>query len=133
MTNYIFITNEENWQIIKRENIMGLSGRWGKVFFPNIEINDKCIIYITKRSAFSGIFEIISKNPKKKIKWKSGNYNFLFDLKPITLPEKFIPIKEHIEKLKFIKNKVYWSVYFQFPKVIPDQDLKYILKLMKKP
>jgi hypothetical protein len=41
----------------------------GENFFQKIKIHDKIVIYITKISAFAGIFEIILKNPKGNVKW----------------------------------------------------------------
>lgn len=126
------MTNEENWKIIKKEQIMGLGNRYGKTFFNRIKKDDKCIIYIIKKSVFSGVFKITNKNPEKKIKWRTGNYNYLFKLNPICISDKFIPVKEHVRNLKFIKNKDKWYVYFQIPKIISDEDLEYILRLMGK-
>lgn len=132
MGNFLFITSENNWEIIKKENIMGLSERSGAIFFPKIKINDKCIIYVTKISALSGIFEIISKNVEKKVKWDNRNYDYLLKLKPVITLENPITIREHVKKLAFIKNKEKWYTYFRFPKQIPDEDVKYILEIMKK-
>lgn len=131
MVNYVFMTNEENWEIIKKEKIMGLGGQWGKSFFPKIQKNDKCVVYIIKKSVFSGVFDIISKNPEKKIKWRTGNYNYLFKLNTIFIPENYMLVKEHINNLKFIKNKEKWYTYFQIPKIISNEDLEYILNIMK--
>ena len=90
MANFLLITNEENWRIIKKENVMGLGGQWGKRFFPKLQIHDKCVIYITKISTLGGIYEISLKNTNKKIKWKTGSYNYLFEINPIKIPNKLI-------------------------------------------
>ena len=65
MANWVFITNNENWEIIKNKNVMGFSGRWGKYVCSKIKVHDISVIYIKKISVFSGIFEITSKNSKK--------------------------------------------------------------------
>lgn len=132
MAKLILITNEENWEIITRENIMGLGGRWGKIYYRKIKENDECIFYINRLSVFSGIFKIISKKPNKKIKWKTGNYEYLLSLKPILIPSIPIPVKKHITKLAFIKNINNWGSYLRFPRFISDDDYNEILKIIKK-
>jgi len=132
MANFLFAVSDSNWKIIKKENVMGLSDRWGKTLFPKIKINDKCIVYITRISVFAGIFKIISKNVNKKIKWDKGNYLYLFKLEPLVIPKTPIPVKEHINNLEFINNKDKWFVHFQAPKQITDIDYNDILALINK-
>ena len=74
----------------------------------------------------------MSKSVNDKIKWKTGNYEFLFQIKPIIIPKKLMIVKEHIRKLKFLKNKEKWYTYFQFPKRLSDEDLNDIENNMKK-
>ena len=131
MSNFLVMTNEKNWVIIKKDNIMGLGGRWGKNFFPKLKVGDKCIIYITKISAFGGIYGISSKNTNKKVKWETGSYDLLFEITPLIIPNKPIPIREHIAKLKFITNKEFWYAHLHFPKKIPKEDIEYISNIMK--
>jgi len=132
MANLILIINEENWKVLLNENIMGFGGKWGKIYYPKIQENDNCIFYIGKKIGLSGVFMVISKNPKKEVKWKTGKYELLISLKPIFIPEKPISVINHLDKLDFIKNKNHWGSYFRFPRFISDKDYNSILKLMKK-
>ncbi len=131
MANFLFMTSENNWKIISKENVMGIGGRWGKIFFPRLRNGDNCIMYITRISVFIGVFKIISKNINNTIKWSNGNYDFLFKLEPIIIPKTPLPVKDHITNLEFIKNKQKWFMQFRSPKQISDDDFKYILDRMK--
>lgn len=128
---FIFIINKENWEIVKKKEVMGLGGLWGGRFYPKIKENDKCVIYIIKESVFSGIFEIISRNFNQKIKWNTGEYEYIFKLKRMIIPNKPVLVKEHINKLNFIRNKNNWHCYFRFPKSIEEEDFKYISSIME--
>lgn len=132
MANFLFMTSENNWKIISKENIMGIGGRWATNLSPRLRNGDNCIIYVTRISVISGVFKIISKNIKEKIKWSNGTHDFLFKLEPIIIPKKPLPIKDHIDKLKFIKNKNKWFMHFRAPKQISDEDFNYILDQIKK-
>lgn len=132
MANFLFMVSENNWKIIDKNHIMGISGRWAKNLFPKLKNGDNCIIYVTRISVISGAFKIISKNLKNRIKWSNGSYDFLFKLEPIIIPKKPLSIKDHIENLKFIKNKNQWFQHFRSPKEISDEDFKYILDQIKK-
>ena len=127
MSNFLFMTSENNWKIISKKHIMGIGGRWGKNLFPRLRSGDICIIYITRSSVISGVFKIISKNVNDRIEWSNGNYEMLFKLEPIIIPKTPLPVKDHINKLKFIKNKDKWFMHFRAPKQITDEDFKYII------
>ena len=132
MSNFLFMTSENNWKIILKENIMGLGGRWGTNLFPRLRTGDNCIIYITRISVFSGVFKLISKDLNNRIKWSNGDHEFLFKLEPLIIPKTPIPVKDHINKLKFIKNKNKWFMHFRAPKQISDEDFEYILDQMRR-
>lgn len=131
MASILFITNSENWKIVKTENIMGIDGIFGTKLFSKIKKTDKCVIYVTKKIGFKGVFEIISKIPNKKIKWNTGRYRYLIQLNPIIIPKKPLKIEDYLENLKFIKNKQYYGLHLQYEKFIPDEDLNFIIKIMK--
>ena len=132
MSNFLFMTSENNWKIILKEYIMGLGRRWGTNLFQRLRTGDNCIIYITRISVFSGAFKIISKDLNNKIKWNNGDHKFLFRLEPLIIPKTPIPVKAHINKLKFIKNRNKWFIHFRAPKQISDEDFEYILDQMRR-
>ena len=135
MLNWLGVTNKENWEIIKQNNIWGASSSL-KTTMEKINVGEKLVIYIKRDiSAFGGIFEIIS-NPYSdtNIKWKTGSYPILIDLKPQAIAKKFIPIKELVPKLNFIKNKQKYTPYFWgkgMRKMIPDEDIEFLMKILK--
>lgn len=126
MGSILFITNEDNISIILEKNVMGIGGRWGSRLYPKIRIGDKCVIYVNKQSYFAGIYEIVSERNKSDISWKSGRYQYLFNLKPILIAKKEKYAKDLIQNLTFIKNKKNWYCHFRFERIIPDLDLQTI-------
>ncbi len=135
MLNWLGVTNKENWEIVKKKNIWGVKSDL-KDMIAKIEINDKLIIYIKRNiSAFGGIFEIISKPYlNSKMKWDKGDYPSLIKLKPIVIAKDYIPLKEIIPKLTFIKNKQRYSTYFWgkgMRRMIPNEDVEILKKLLK--
>jgi predicted RNA-binding protein len=130
IANIVFISNNENWEIIEEKNIMGLGGR-GLEILPKIKKGDICAIYIKGKMVFKAIYEITLEKYTRKVKWKNGSYPEIITLNPIKIAKKPLNIKEIISELKFIKNKENWMVYFRFPKFIPEEDLELIQNRMK--
>ena len=131
MASILFITDPDNWEIVNKENIMGINGRFSRNLFSKIQVKDKCVIYVTKNTGFKGVFEVISKNQNRKVNWKKGNYQYLIELNPIFIPKNPVRIEKILDNLKFIKNKKYYGIQLQYEKFIPDEDLNFILKAMK--
>lgn len=131
MASILFITDPDNWEIVNKENIMGINGRFSRNLFSKIQVKDKCLIYVTKKTGFKGVFEIISKNPNRKVNWKKGNYKYLIELNPLFISGNPVRIKAILDNLKFIKNKKYYGIQLQYAKFIPNEDLNFILETMK--
>ncbi len=126
----MFITNEENWDIIQEKKVMGIGGR-GLEILPKINKGDICVIYIKGKVIFKAIYEITLEKFNKKIKWKTGTYPKTITLNPIKIAKKPLFIKDVLSELKFIKNKDNWMAYFRFPKFLPDEDLELIENRME--
>lgn len=135
MLNWLGVTNKENWEIIKQKNVWGVSFTL-KETISKVKKEEKLVIYIIRDiSAFGGVFQIISEpysNPK--IRWKTGSYPILIDIKPLAIAKDFIPIRELIPKLSFIKNKQKYTTYFWgrgMRRMIPDEDIEFLMRILK--
>jgi predicted RNA-binding protein len=130
MVGYIFITNEKNWEIIKKHNVMGISNN-RKNFFERLEEKTKCIVYITRITSFGGIFEVTSTRSKKQIKWNEGKYQNIIELKPLKIFKNPIKIQPYIKNLEFIKNKIRWYGHVFHEHKIPESDIEFFCNLNK--
>ena len=131
MTSFIFIINQENWEIIHRESIMGVSGRWGKWIYSKLQIGDKCVIYIKGISCIAGIYKIKTLKKEVSVKWNTGTYGDIFKIDPVIIPKSPVPINNYIEKLNFVKNKKKWFSHFQHHKFFPDSDIEFLIQILK--
>ncbi len=132
MASILFITDPDNWEVIRKENIMGINERFGRKLIKKIQAKDKCVFYVTKNTGFKGVFEIITKNVNRKIKWNKGTYKYLIGLNPLFIPDNPVRINNILDNLKFIKNKEYYGLQLRYEKFIPDEDLNFILETMSK-
>ena len=143
MAYWLCITNEENWQIIKKNNIWGVAERH-KNTISKVKNGDRCLFYVKqekigdeiKESRIVGEYEVVSevfKDSKRIFKSppNMGNENFPYriKLKPIKVFKKPIEFKPLIPKLSFIKNKKKWSGHLmgKAMRQIPKEDYKLIV------
>ena len=139
MEYWICITNEENWQIIKKSNVWGVSKRWKKNLMQT-KSGDHLLFYVmqTKKdreivpSRIAGIFEAVSEpytDKEKLFKAHRGNeiYPYRIKINPIKIAEKIINFKELVPKLTFIKNKKAWPFSLRTAmRTIPEKDYQLI-------
>jgi predicted RNA-binding protein len=128
MTSWFFITNDENWNVISKENVIGLPS-YMKNVLDKAKMGDKCLIYITKKMIIQAIYEITQISPKLSIKWVKGVFPNLMKLKPIKIFQKPIPIRDHLKNLKMISNQKNWPICIRRSRRILDEDINYILNL----
>jgi len=122
MTYWIFVTNEQNWKVVKEKNVWGLPrGRENSI--KRVKKGDKAFIYLmqektknkTVPTRIIGFFEVVSDpfTSSERI-FKDRLYPNRVRLKPILVLEKnYLEFKPLVPKLSFIKNKNYWSGYFR--------------------
>ena len=105
MENYwMFIINQENWEIVRSKNIIG-SNNINKLKI--IKENDYVVVYVKKPvSSLTGILKVISNYVDRKSLFKGGNYPYRLKLSPIKILDNPINIKTILNELNFIKIKI---------------------------
>lgn len=122
---WIFVTNEENYIIIKNKEIYGFNERT-KRDIEKLKTGDFVIIYI-KGKFLGGSFEIVSLDEKNRNELKDYPYK-------IKLRQKFVPNKktefkkELINKISIFKNKKRWGTILmgKSTKEITKKDYNYL-------
>ncbi len=145
MTYWLCITNSENWEVIKKENVWGVSNRH-KNTISKVKPGDKLVIYgiqerINKNEVLEpriyGIFEAVSevyKDNKRIFKSKTGeSFPYRIKIKPTIVCEKPLEFKPLIGKLEFIKNKKRWNTHLfgRAMRELPEKDYKLIEKMLR--
>jgi len=143
MAYWLCITNSQNWEVIRKENVWGVSDRH-KNTISRVKLGDKLLMYgIQEKTAekileprIYGIFEATSnvyREGKKIFKSKSGEtYPNRIKIKPVTIPDSPLEFKPLIEKMNFIKNKKRWNTHLfgRAMREIPEKDYKTIEKML---
>ncbi len=111
MKNYwMFIINQENWEIVKKTNIVG-SKYINKV--KSITKNYIIVVYIIKPlCSIVGMFGVVENYTDSKSLFKGGLYPYRLKLTPIKVLKNPVNIKTLINRLIFIKNKKKWNGHF---------------------
>jgi predicted RNA-binding protein len=119
MANYWFcVVNEDNWEIIRRKNLWGVS-EGNRKRLESTQIGDLLVFYV-KRYRLGGSFRIVSKpftsHGKVFIPAKSAPeevFPYRVKLRPEVIPAKPKDFMKIIPKLNFIGNKKQWKAYLQ--------------------
>ena len=143
MTHWLCITNEENWNVIRKNNVWGVPERH-KNTIARVKPGDKLLIYLKQERdkdkiiepRIAAAYEVTSQVFKDSSRiFKSppsmGNESFplRIKLKPIKIFDKPVDFKSLIPKLNFIKNKQKWSGHLmgKAMREIPEEDYKLIM------
>ena len=135
---WLCITNRENWEIIKKHNIWGVSERH-KNTIMKVKKGDKLVFYVKQEvqgkekypSMIVGIYEVASEPYRDETEiFEGGTYPWRIKIKPIKLGE--IEFKPLIPQLKFIRNKLRWSGHLMGRAMIklPEEDYQIISGLL---
>jgi len=118
---WIGIINEENFDILLKNNIFGLKLDFQKRV-KELDEKDLIIFYILGKK-IAGIFEIISKPYETdKELFNKNLYPLRFNLKKLkNIQKKNFP-NSLINKLSFIKNKTNWGGHFQGKAIIEIEE-----------
>jgi len=144
MAYWLCITNDENWEVIKKRNIWGVSERH-KNTIGKVKKGDKLLIYVkqgkvndeVKPSRIVGAYEVVSnvfRDSTRIFSSKGFIKNEVFPyrvrIKPIKIFDKPIEFKPLIPKLTFITNKKKWSGHLmgKAMRTIPKDDYDLIMK-----
>lgn len=139
MVNYwLCITNEKNWDVVKKRNIWGVPKRsWG--FIEKVKPGDFLVFYVSPKRV-SGIFKAISEPfvDDEAIFSAEGfsadeRFSHRVRLEPIVIAKEFVNFSELIPKLEFIANKKRWSGYLRRAMIqIPKEDYDLIYGVLAK-
>jgi len=143
MKYWVCVTTQDNWEIIKSKNVWGVTER-AKNILSRVAVGDRLIFYVIQTrkdgevipSRLVGIFEVASKpyyDDKPVFKTYKGNiFPHRIKIKPVKIFSKPIIFKDLVDKLSFIKNKRFWTVYFRRAMFeIPANDYNVIEKMGK--
>ena len=124
---WMFIINEENWEVVKNKNVIGTRHKYK---YDKINIGDSIFIYIIRPlSALVGLFLVNSKFEDNKEIFGKIIFPFRLELNPIKILKKPAKFKVHINKISFIRNKAGWHRYLFGSKGIrelPEKDYYYL-------
>lgn len=118
MTYWLCVTNAENWEIIKKENLWGIPE---KRKMPDVKPGDKLVFYVKQKGPkdypkIMGIFEVVSepfddKTSVFKAPSKSKEvYPHRVKIRSVEIFDPPKNFKEYVKDLSFIKSKQYWSL-----------------------
>jgi len=123
MSNWIYITNSDNWVVTKKTNILGASAR-NKNTLSKVKKGDKCLVYV-KGEIIAGetsgpkivaqykIASTVFEDSKKMFVTPPNASHETFPLRlrlePITVFEPPIDFKPLILRLSFLPNKTHWT------------------------
>ena len=102
MTYWLCVTNEENWEVIKRNNIWGVPKARRKTL-QKVEKGDKLVIYLKEEriegelrpSRIVAVYEVSSKPFEDASRTLLGEYPYRVRIKPIKIfkkPVEFRPL-----------------------------------------
>ena len=103
---WICVVDNNNWQIVKKSKIWGVSDTNKKALFRT-KIGDHLIFYILREKVIGGIFKIAS-DPFRDSKpiFKGRSFPNRITITPVIVPTKPVGFsKDLMNKLDFIKNK----------------------------
>lgn len=143
MTCWICVTTEENWRIIREKNVWGVPSRSKKVI-ESVRKGDKLVFYVIQSkeddkklpSRIVAVYEAASESyyddtPLFK-SYKRKMFPYRIKIKPIKIAKDPIIFKNLVDKLSFIRNKRYWTVYFRRAMFeIPSEDFEKIMREME--
>ena len=134
MVNYwLCVTNEENWEVVKKRKLWGVSER-NRAQIEKVELGDNLVFYV-KPQRLMGIFQAVSKSFKadegifSTSGFASGEiFPYRVELKSYVMPKEPVLFKIIVPKLKFITNKEKWMGHLRRAmQIIPKEDY-YIMK-----
>lgn len=143
MKYWFCITTEENWKVIKEENVFGVPERHRNTV-EKVNPGDRLVIYLKQERTKDriveprvvAVYEAVSKafrDSTRIFKAPKGMGNESFPLriklKPVKIFEKPVEFKPLIPKLKFVTNKKKWSGHLmgKAMREIPEEDYKLLI------
>ncbi len=144
---WLCVTNQRNWRVVVSRGIWGVSER----FRRSIELvkpGDKLVFYLVQEkhegelvpSRVVGVMSVVSEPfvDKRKIFKPAGSageeiFPYRVRVKKELIPKGWVEFKPLVDKLKFIKNKQYWTGALRRAMVkIPKEDYELLVQELKK-
>ncbi len=141
MACWLYIVDRDNWEVVKKENIIGIPPR-NKKMASRIKPGDRVVVYIkqqvTKDEALppqiGGVFKVVSEvyRDTKRI-FKRMTLPYRLKLEPVLVPKEPKDFKPIVRKLEFVKKKKRWSGYLagRIVRKIPETDCEIIEEYLK--
>ncbi len=137
MKYWLCVTNSENWEVIKKQKIWGVSKR-SRSQIEQVRTGDYLVFYVTPQR-IGGIFTASSESfqsDEQIFRWgEFGRYErfpYRVNLEPVVLPKEPAHFKELVQRLKFITYKIKWSVHLRTAmRAISRDDYETILSSLK--
>jgi len=137
MVNYwLCVTNEENWNIIKREKVWGIPQRY-KGLITKVQKGDFLVFYVSPKK-ITGAFKTVSEpfEERKKLFSNIGfdreeNFPHRIKVAPLVIAKEPVKVDDLIQKLKFIITKKMWMGYLRRAMIsIPEEDYDLIFNVI---
>lgn len=142
---WLAISNHENWEILKKNNIWGVSHR-NLTAIAKINIGDLILVYVSSKykdkkvispvvitgsyETISSVYEDITKIFLTQERKPEEVFPFRIKLKPLNIFREPVEFKPLIPKLNFIKNKRMWNGHIRGKGIreIPEEDYNLVIK-----
>lgn len=134
MVNYwLCVTNEDNWQVVKRQKIWGAPAKRGRRQIESVKSGDYLVFYVMPKR-IGGIFKAASEpfeSSEKIFSWAEFGREEIFPhrirLEPIDVPKEPVPIEALLSKISFTRGRKRWSVFLRRAMVeLPTKDFELI-------
>jgi len=138
MAYWLCVTNRENWEVIRKRRIWGVSSRSASKI-SKVKRGDTLVFYKIQDkespSQVVGIFEATS-DPfyDEKPVFSGGVFPHRVRVESRLVPEEPLDFKPLVPKLSFITNKEKWNLHLRGKAMIelPKEDFEAIISAMKR-
>jgi len=135
---WICVTNEENWNVVKKRNVWGVPER-DRRRIEEVRLGDYLVFYLMPRRV-AGVFRAASEAFESRepiFSWGEFGRHEVFPyrvkLEPMIIPEEPLQFRELIPKLRFITNKKMWTGHLRRAmRIIPKEDYEVIVSSLKR-
>ena len=147
MDYWLCVTNEDNWRVVVSDGVWGVSERF-KRSLERVKPGDKLVFYLVQErregelvpSRIVGVMSVVSEPfiEEKRIFKPAGSagekiFPCRVKVSRELIPGRWVEFKPLVDKLKFIKNKRYWTGALRRAMVkIPKEDYELLVQELKK-
>ena len=139
MVNYwLCVTNGENWEVIKDKGLWGVPRR-SRGRIECVRPGDYLVFYVIP-GRVCGVFRAVSEpfvSDEPVFSWTEFGRPEVFPyrvrVEPVVLPDEPLEFRSIVPRLRFIRNKVRWSVYLRGAmRSIPKEDYDVIVSSLRR-